>query len=43
MSTVSDTRATSWVEALEHSEALDAVMALLSTMHELNASVGTFL
>lgn len=43
MSAVSDTPAISWAEEFEHSEALDAVMAGLSTMHELNASVGTFL
>jgi predicted nucleic acid-binding protein len=43
MSVVSDIPATSWAAEFEHSEALDAVMAALSTMHQLNASVGTFL
>lgn len=43
MVTVTDSPPISWVEEFEHSEALDAVMAALSTMHELNASVGTLL
>lgn len=32
-----------WVEELEHSEALDAVMATVATMHGLNESLGRFL
>lgn len=43
MSPVTGSPAFSWAEEFEHSEALDAVMATLSTMHELNAAVGTFL
>lgn len=43
MTTVTDAPATSWVAEFEHSEGLDALMAALSTMHQLNASIGTFL
>lgn len=32
-----------WVDELEHSEALDAVMAAAATMHELNEGLGRFL
>jgi predicted nucleic acid-binding protein len=32
-----------WAEELEHSEALDAVMAAAATMHDLNKSLGSFL
>src|SRR4051794_37838851 len=34
---------TAWAEELEHSEALDAVMAAAATMHDLNGSLGSFL
>lgn len=43
MTTTTELPAISWLDEFERSESLDAVMALLSTMHELNASVGTFL
>lgn len=43
MTTTIELPATSWLDEFERSETLDAVMALLSTMHELNASIGTFL
>jgi len=43
MVTVTESPTIAWVEEFEHSEALDAVMAALSAMHKLNASVGTFL
>lgn len=43
MVTVADSPTNSWAEELQDSEALDAVMAAMSTMHELNSSVGTFL
>ena len=32
-----------WADELEHSEALDALMAAAATMHELNESLGRFL